>query len=155
MTHKIREAGPRDAAVIAMFNNRIAQETENRSLDAKIVNPGVANILSDPGKGQYWVAEDRGEVIGQIMVTYEWSDWRNGTMWWIQSVYVHPEHRRRGVFSDLYRHVESLAKERSDVCGLRLYVEEQNQRAQATYLALGMNRPGYIVMQTVFGNHKQ
>jgi ribosomal protein S18 acetylase RimI-like enzyme len=89
-------------------------------------------------------------VIGQIMVTYEWSDWRNGTMWWIQSVYVHPDHRRQGVFSALYHHVESLARARDNVCGLRLYVEEQNERAQATYLALGMNKPGYLVMQTVF-----
>jgi len=155
VTFSIREAVPQDAAVISNFNNQIAQETENRSLDPAIVDPGVATILSDASKGRYWVAEQDGAVIGQIMVTFEWSDWRNGTMWWIQSVFVHPQHRRRGVFSKLYRHVELLAQGEPDVCGLRLYVEEQNERAQATYLALGMNRPGYVVMQTVFGGQKR
>jgi ribosomal protein S18 acetylase RimI-like enzyme len=150
MNYTIREAKPQDAAAITGFNDRIARETEHRSLDPEIIRPGVSNALADASKCQYWVADLNGVVIGQIMVTYEWSDWRNGTMWWIQSVYVHPDHRRQGVFSALYHHVESLARARDNVCGLRLYVEEQNERAQATYLALGMNKPGYLVMQTVF-----
>jgi ribosomal protein S18 acetylase RimI-like enzyme len=152
MTYQIRQASPADAPVIAEFNDRIARETESRSLDPAIIRPGVSNMLADPKKGHYWVAEQAGVVVGQIMVTYEWSDWRNGTMWWIQSVYVHPDHRRCGVFSALYRHVESLAKQTPQVCGLRLYVEEGNTRAQATYEALGMHRPGYVVMQTVFSD---
>jgi ribosomal protein S18 acetylase RimI-like enzyme len=150
MTYKIRDANPADAATIAEFNNCIARETENRSLEPGVIQPGVATILSDSTKGRYWVAERDGEIVGQIMVTYEWSDWRNGTMWWIQSVYVHADHRRNGVFSGLYRHVESLAKQEPQVCGLRLYVEGDNLRAQATYESLGMNKPGYLVMQTVF-----
>jgi ribosomal protein S18 acetylase RimI-like enzyme len=151
MTYGIRRARTDDAETIASFNDGIARETEHRSLDPAVINPGVADVLGDPAKGQYWVAEHDGKIVGQIMVTYEWSDWRNGTMWWIQSVYVHPDHRRRGVFSDLYRHVESLARKEPQVCGLRLYVEEQNVHAQATYHSLGMHKPGYLVMQTVFG----
>ena len=151
MSYEIRNAHPDDAEIIAAFNDGIARETEHRSLDPAVVNPGVLDILGDPAKGRYWVAEHGGKVVGQIMVTYEWSDWRNGTMWWIQSVYVHPDHRRNGVFSRLYRHVESLARQEPGVCGLRLYVEDQNVRAQATYEALGMAKPGYIVMQAVFG----
>lgn len=155
MPYVIRNALPGDAATIAAFNNGIAVETEDRSLDPAVINPGVADILGDTSKGRYWVAEHDGVIVGQIMVTYEWSDWRNGTMWWIQSVYVHPDHRRHGVFSSLYRHVESLAKQSPGVCGLRLYVEEQNTRAQATYESLGMVKPGYLVMQTVFGGSGQ
>jgi ribosomal protein S18 acetylase RimI-like enzyme len=155
MNYEIRKARPDDAATIAAFNDGIALETEHRSLDPAVVNPGVADILGDATKGQYWVAEKDGMVVGQIMVTYEWSDWRNGTMWWIQSVYVHPDHRRHGVFSSLYRHVESLARQEPKVCGLRLYVEEQNIRAQDTYESLGMVKPGYVVMQMVFGGSEK
>lgn len=151
MTYRIRDATPRDVGIIAEFNDRMARETEQRSLDPLLINPGVAAILADPNKGQYWVAEEDGVVIGQLMVTYEWSDWRNGSMWWIESVFVHPDHRRRGVFSGLYRHVELLAKSRPDVRGLRLYVEEKNHHAQATYNSLGMIKTGYLVMQTEFG----
>jgi ribosomal protein S18 acetylase RimI-like enzyme len=150
MTYNIRQATPQDASIIADFNDRIARETEKRSLDPEIIRSGVDTLLADRSKGQYWVAETNGVVVGQIMVTYEWSDWRNGMIWWIQSVYVHPDHRRHGVFSGLYRHVESLAKSQPEVCGIRLYVEEGNARAQATYQSLGMRRPGYLVMQTVF-----
>ncbi len=95
------------------------------------------------------MAEAAGETIGQIMVTYEWSDWRNGTIWWIQSVYVHPDWRRKGVFSALYRHVESLVAVEPSVIGLRLYVEQNNKKAQQTYEALGMTRPGYLVMESL------
>ncbi len=151
MTYRIRDAMPQDATVIAEFNDRMAQETEQRSLDPLLINPGVAAVLADSSKGRYWVAEQGAVVIGQIMVTYEWSDWRNGAMWWIESVFVHPDHRRRGIFSGLYRHVELLAQGSADVRGLRLYVEESNHRAQATYRSLGMTRTGYLVMQTEFG----
>jgi GNAT superfamily N-acetyltransferase len=147
---RIRDARPPDAAVIARFNVKMAMETECRPLDPGLVNPGVAAVLADASKGRYWVAELDGEVIGQLLVTYEWSDWRNGAFWWIQSVYVRSDSRRKGVFSLLHRHVESIARATPDVCGLRLYVERDNQRAQKTYLALGMSAPGYQVMEVDF-----
>lgn len=146
----IREARTADADVIAAHNMAMARETEGRPLAPGLIGPGVAAVLDDDTKGRYWVAEADGNLVGQIMVTYEWSDWRNGTMWWIQSVYVHPDWRRQGVFSALYRHVESLARSAHDVCGLRLYVERDNDRAQRTYRSLGMERPGYEVMEVDF-----
>jgi len=146
----VRDARPSDAATLAAYNSAMAEETEDRSLDPDIIGPGVANLLDDAGRGRYWVAQSGGRIVGQLMVTYEWSDWRNGSLWWIQSVYVHPDWRRKGVFSALYRHVESLARAEPDVVGLRLYVEEKNTRAQRTYEALGMVNPGYRVMETLF-----
>ena len=153
MKFDIRNATAADSEVIATFNSRMCQETEGRPLNPAIIGAGVSALLKDSTKGRYWVAESAGEVIGQIMVTYEWSDWRNGTIWWIQSVYVHPEHRRRGIFSALYRHVESLAND-NNACGLRLYVEDSNERAQKTYQSLGMMNPNYQVMETIFGDTK-
>ncbi len=150
MSCTIREARHSDAAIIAEFNSAMAEETENKVLDPGCVGPGVAALLRDPSMGRYWVAEDDGRVIGQLMVTYEWSDWRNGTIWWIQSVYVHPRWRRRGVFSALYRHVESLATTAPRVIGLRLYVDADNARARQTYQALGMVTSDYRVMETLF-----
>ena len=146
----IRDATPADGEIIASYNARMAEETEGRPLPADVIGPGVAALLADPAKGRYWVAEVDGRLVGQIMVTYEWSDWRNGTLWWIQSVYVHPDFRRRGVYSCLYRHVEALAMANKDVRGLRLYVEHNNKRAQKTYEALGMVDPKYRVMETIF-----
>lgn len=146
----IRNATPGDAGTIADFNSRLAFETEGTYLAPELVGPGVEAMLADPSKGQYWVAEADGRVIGQIMVTYEWSDWRNGMIWWIQSVYVHGEYRRSGVFSALYRHVESLARKDPGVCGIRLYVERENSRARQTYASLGMARTDYRIMQTLF-----
>ena len=145
----VREAVPGDAATIAAFNTAIARETEDKSLDPGTVGPGVVALLEEPSRGRYWVAESNGEVVGQLMVTYEWSDWRNGTIWWIQSVYVHPEWRRRGIFSTLYRHVESIVAADPAAVGLRLYVEQHNTRAQQTYQSLGMITPGYVVMESI------
>jgi GNAT superfamily N-acetyltransferase len=147
---QIRDAQPADARVIAGFNLRMAMETEGRPLDPDLINPGVEALLADATKGRYWVAEMRGQVVGQLMVTYEWSDWRNGVFWWIQSVYVRHDCRRKGVFSALHRHVEAIARSTPDVCGLRLYVKRANRRAQKTYLALGMTAPGYQVMEIDF-----
>lgn len=146
----VRDALSDDAKTIADFNSRMAVETEGRPLDPALIDPGVASVLADSDKGRYWVAELDGIVVGQIMVTYEWSDWRNGQLWWIQSVYVHRDYRRKGVFSALYRHVESLARQDPEVCGMRLYVEMCNKRAQQTYLKLGMALPGYQVMEADF-----
>ena len=148
----VRDARPDDAAVLVAYNSAMAEETEGKSLAAEKIGPGVANMLADQRRGRYWVAESDGTVVGQIMVTYEWSDWRNGNLWWIQSVYVHPEWRRKGVFSALYRHVESLAAAAPDAVGLRLYVEENNARAQRTYASLGMVKPNYLVMEALFEN---
>jgi GNAT superfamily N-acetyltransferase len=147
---QIRDARPSDAGVIVGFNVKMAMETEGRPLEAELINQGVAAVLANATKGRYWVAEQDGQVIGQLMVTYEWSDWRNGVFWWIQSVYVRGDSRRKGVFSLLHRHVESIARATPGVCGLRLYVELENLRAQKTYLALGMTSPGYQVMEIDF-----
>jgi GNAT superfamily N-acetyltransferase len=149
-TFTIRDARPADAATIVAFNVKMAMETEGRSLEPELINPGVAAVLGDPGKGRYWVAEMDGEVVGQLMVTYEWSDWRNGVFWWIQSVFIRDDRRRKGIFSALHRHVESLARSAGDVCGIRLYVERENRRARKTYEALGMASPGYQVMEIDF-----
>ena len=152
MEFTIRRALPADSAVIAAYNAAMAEETEGKRLDPDIVGPGVRALLDDETKGLYWVAEANGEIIGQLMITYEWSDWRNGNLWWIQSVYIHRDWRRKGVFTALYRHVESLAAATPGVIGLRLYVEDNNVRAQQTYAALGMVNPNYRVMEAVFGN---
>lgn len=154
MDMQIREALESDAGQIAEFNSRLAAETEGIQLLPGVVGPGVEAMLADPSKGRYWVAESRGRIVGQIMVTYEWSDWRNGMIWWVQSVYVDSEFRRGGVFSALYRHVESLARDDPGVCGLRLYVDRRNERAQRTYESLGMNMTEYRVMETLFTGDK-
>ena len=150
MPFTLREATPDDAATIAGFNSAMAEETEGKALERERIGPGVAALLDDKRKGRSWVAESGDRVVGQIMVTYEWSDWRNATIWWIQSVYVHPEHRHQGVFSALYRHVENIARRADGVCGLRLYVETGNLRAQDTYTALGMSKDNYLVMESMF-----
>jgi len=155
MKIRIRDAVPADGPTIAAYNSKMAEETEGRALDPDIIGPGVAALLADASKGRYWVAEIDGNIVGQLMVTYEWSDWRNGTLWWIQSVYVQPDFRREGVFRALYSHVESLAVAEPDVRGLRLYVEHNNKRAQQTYQALGMVNPSYLVMESMLGKCQQ
>ena len=154
MTARIRDAAPTDAGTIADFNNRLAEETEARTLDPNLIGSGVASLLADPSKGRYWVAESGDQIIGQIGISFEWSDWRNGMLWWIQSVYVHKNHRRKGVYSSLYQHVESLARNDPEVIGIRLYVEKNNERAQSTYAKLGMKKTHYQIMQTFFDNEK-
>lgn len=150
MTIRIRPARPADAPTIAAYNSAMAVETEGRELDPALIDPGVAAVLGDPANGLYWVAEVDGELAGQLLITYEWSDWRNGRIWWIQSVYVPERHRRRGVFSALYRHVETLAAEDAECCGIRLYVEKDNERAKDTYRSLGMRLTGYDIMEVDF-----
>ena len=137
MTIDIRSATIADAGTIADYNNRLAEETEARSLDPELIGSGVEAIIADSSKGRYWVAVASDEIIGQIAVTYEWSDWRNGMMWWIGSVYVDSDYRRRGVYSSLHRHVESQAKSDPEVIGIRLYVEKENKKAQETYKKTG------------------
>jgi len=147
---KIRKARPADAAVIAAFNRNLALETEELRLNAAMVGRGVRALLKDAAKGTYFVAERGGVIVGQLLITYEWSDWRNGYFWWIQSVYVAADSRRDGVFRGLFRHVEKLARSRRDVCGLRLYVEKSNHRAHTTYERLGMKHTHYEIYETSF-----
>lgn len=147
---RIRPAKLSDADTIADYNARMAWETERRQLDLKRVTRGARALLRDRAKGFYCVAEIDGKVAGQLLITFEWSDWRNGNFWWIQSVYVAPEFRERGVFRALYAHVYKLAKSRRDVCGLRLYVEHENGRAQKAYARLGMKEAHYRIFETDF-----
>jgi ribosomal protein S18 acetylase RimI-like enzyme len=143
----IRRASAADTDVLVAFNQALAQESEGKSLDPNVLRAGVAAGLTDPAKALYFVAEDNGTVLGQLMVTTEWSDWRNGWMWWIQSVYVRPEARRAGVFRTLYEHVYQAACAEAGVIGLRLYVEHANDSAQQTYRRLGMDQTGYLVFE--------
>ncbi len=146
----IRQAAPADAGFIVESNIAMAQETEGMALDESVVRPGVATVLADASLGFYLVAEVEGRPAGQLMVTYEWSDWRNGLFWWIQSVYVRPEHRRRGVYRALHRHVAAAAQAGGGVCGIRLYVEQDNTTAQQVYESLAMYRTRYQMYEVEF-----
>jgi GNAT superfamily N-acetyltransferase len=139
-----------DAAAIAGFNMAMAWETEGIALDPDRVRAGVAAALADPSKALYFIAEEQGRPAGQLMITYEWSDWRNGVFWWIQSVYVEPDRRRRGVYRALHADVLRRARESAEVCGVRLYVERRNTRAQAAYESLGMRRAHYDIFEVDF-----
>jgi GNAT superfamily N-acetyltransferase len=147
MPLSVRRAGPADAPILIEFNLRLAEETEHVSLEPAVLAAGVSAGLSDPHKALYFVAEESGTVVGQLMLTREWSDWRNGWLWWIQSVYVRPEARRRGVFRALYQHVHEAARADPEVVGLRLYMERDNHVARQTYLGLGMELVPYVVFQ--------
>jgi ribosomal protein S18 acetylase RimI-like enzyme len=147
MPLSIRRARSTDAEVIAEFNQRLALESEHKQLDPAILANGVAAALADPAKGWYFVAEEDGSVLGQLMITFEWSDWRNGWIWWIQSVYVRSEARRKGVFRALFEHVRQSASTAPGVVGIRLYVEKENLVAQQTYQRLGLDITGYLVME--------
>ncbi len=145
----VRPARMDDEAFLAEGNRRIAAETEELALDSDTVLAGVRAALEDLHKALYFVAEVDGRPAGMLMLTHEWSDWRNGDIWWIQSVYVFPEFRRGGVFRALYQHVSRLARE-SGVAGIRLYVEQENHAAIRTYTSLGMERARYAVMEQMF-----
>jgi ribosomal protein S18 acetylase RimI-like enzyme len=132
--------------MIISFNTAMALETESLSLDQELISPGVCAVLSDERKGIYFVAEIEGKIAGQMMITFEWSDWRNGTIWWIQSVYVPTGFRRQGVFKSLYQYVREEAR-KADVVALRLYVERDNKAAQKTYESLGMHLSHYLLME--------
>jgi len=143
----IRDATLDDLEIVAEFNQRLARETESRTLDPATLSQGVARALGDRNLCRYFVAEVDGRVVGQTMVTYEWSDWRCGVFWWFQSVYVEGGFRGRGIFRALYEHVAQLARNTPDVCGLRLYVERENGPAIATYGRLGMAPTGHLVCE--------
>ena len=145
----LRPATPADADLVAAYNAALALESEGKVLDPGTLAAGVRAVLADPAKGVYTLAESGGEVVGQLMLTYEWSDWRNGMLWWLQSVYVHQEYRARGVFTRIYQHILDESK-RNGACGVRLYVEKENQRARRTYERLGMRRAHYEMYQLDF-----
>ncbi|MEL7023729.1 MAG: GNAT family N-acetyltransferase [Pseudomonadota bacterium] len=145
----IRSANVADLETIVSGNQRMAKETEGKSLDTETLTAGVAGLLSEPERGRYWLAVADEQPVGQIMVTKEWSDWRNGFFWWIQSVYVEPDWRQRGVFRALYQSVKTEALAQHAV-GLRLYVEKDNESAIATYISMGMVEPGYRMMEEEF-----
>jgi GNAT superfamily N-acetyltransferase len=138
----IREATPEDSAVIIDFQQKMAWETEKIILVPEIISKGVKTVFANCDHGQYWVAENDGIVVASLLITYEWSDWRNTNVWWIQSVYVLTEFRRTGIFKSMYQHIKDEAAKK-DIAGLRLYVETKNSRAQMTYEALGMNSDHY------------
>ena len=150
MPFTIRRGVPADAPTVAAFNIALAKETEDHALDPAVIGPGVLAALSDPARSLYFVAEDGGRLLGQTMVTFEWSDWRNGNLWWIQSVFVAPDARERGVFKALHARVVEEARAARAV-GLRLYVFEENARAQEVYRRLGMKDARYRVIEQMFG----
>jgi ribosomal protein S18 acetylase RimI-like enzyme len=147
----VRPARAADRDAVAAFNAAMARETEHRELDRATLARGVERGLADPAKGRYFVAEVDGEVAGCLMVTTEWSDWRDGWFWWIQSVYVDPAHRGRGVYGALHEHVRATARAAGDVVGIRLYVEKDNTRAQRTYRKLGMTETDYRLYEELLG----
>ena len=141
VTPRIAVAG--DAAALVEFNQAMALETESKSLQEETLRTGVETVLRDPKHGFYVVADTGREIAGALLVTFEWSDWRNGRFWWIQSVYVRPEHRHRGVYRALHEFVRDRARRTGGVVGLRLYVERDNAAAQRAYAALGMSETAY------------
>lgn len=150
----VRDARKEDLEAIVAFNLGLSRETEGKTLDRAVLLDGVRAALDDPARLRYWVAEamESGQVIGQAAITFEWSDWRNGWIWWFQSVYVHADARNRGVFRALHSTIRNAALEAGDVVGLRLYVEHANDRAQKTYHALGMTPAGYHVFEEIWSH---
>ncbi|HEX9492656.1 MAG TPA: GNAT family N-acetyltransferase [Thermoanaerobaculia bacterium] len=134
-----------DANAIVDFQQAMARETEEVTLDRDVVTRGVQAVFDDPSRGRYFVAEAEGRVVASLLITYEWSDWRNGVVWWIQSVYVGPEYRKRGVYAGLYSHVKQTAD--ASVKGIRLYVDRRNKPAQEVYRRLGMDGDHYLVFE--------
>ncbi len=142
----VREARLEDAEAIARFNESMALETEGVRLDPATIRAGVGAVLADSSRGRYFVAERGGEVAGALLITYEWSDWRNATFIWLQSVYVAPAHRRCGVFTGLFLRVERLAASPGH-CGVRLYMDSRNESARRTYERLGLSHGHYLVFE--------
>jgi len=144
---KIRLAEPSETDALVEFNQEMALETEGKRLDADILRSGVEAVFHDEKKGFYAVAEDAGAIVGGLMVTYEWSDWRNAWFWWIQSVYILPEARGKRVYSLLYDFIKAKAAAAGDVCGFRLYVENDNLHARKVYEKLGMEKSHYLMYE--------
>jgi GNAT superfamily N-acetyltransferase len=142
-----REGTPSDVSLIVDFQVAMARETEELDLDRSILTDGVQGVFDDPSRGRYFLAESDGTVIASLMITYEWSDWRNGNVWWIQSVYVRPSFRGQRVYAGLYEHVQRLVQADDGIRGIRLYVDRRNVSAQKVYTKLGMNGEHYQVFE--------
>ena len=147
-TINIRNGTPEDADTIAHFQKQMAMETEDKALEDDLIKPGVQAIFESPDKGFYLVAEIEETIVGSLLVTYEWSDWRNSWFWWVQSVYVEKSHRRKGIYSHLYNEVISKCKKSEQTYGIRLYVEKENKIAQKVYSDLGMRETNYLLYET-------
>jgi GNAT superfamily N-acetyltransferase len=143
----VRKAKPEDLNSILEFQLAMARETEGIELEQETLKNGVTAVLKDSSKGQYYVAKKNGKVIGSLLTTFEWSDWRNGTVLWIQSVYVVPEFRRKGVYSKLYGYVKSRVLENHDLKGIRLYADKSNEGAHKVYQKLGMTPDHYVTFE--------
>ena len=141
-----------DLAIIVEYNLALARETEDLVLDRQIVRPGVAALLANCSRGVYFVAEMNAKVVGQVMITYEWSDWRNGNFWWLQSVYVHKDFRSQGVLKSLFDHILAAAQEEKNVCGFRLYMDKNNVAARKVYARIGMEETNYEVFERLVRN---
>jgi len=149
--YRIRRAQRSDIELLAHFNQQMAQESEDKPLALERIRAGIAGLFDRPAEGYYLIAEDtNGEPAGALMLTFEWSDWRNSRFWWIQSVYVRSEFRRKGVYSALHEYVRNAARADPESCGLRLYVERENTGAQATYHAMGMVETHYRLYEEEF-----
>jgi len=148
MAITVRNADKRDIGALVEFNSALALETEGKRLERDELRRGVAAIFDDPDKGAYYVAEYGGRRAGTLMITTEWSDWENAYYWWIQSVYVLPEFRGKGIYKALYRHVRDLARSHGQVRGFKLYVEQNNQTAKQVYEKLGMSRAVHDIYET-------
>lgn len=142
-----RRATRDDLETIARFQEAMARETEQMTLDPATVRAGIASLFANPGFGHYWVAEAGGAVVGSLMITFEFSDWRNRLVWWIQSVWVEEAWRQKGVYATMYGHVRDLAEGDDGVAGIRLYVDRRNTRAQQVYRRLGMNGDHYLTFE--------
>jgi len=143
----IRRASFADINPIVAFQLSMAEETEGKALDPEVVAEGVRSVLNQTDRGQYFLAEYQGRVVGSLLITYEWSDWRNANFWWIQSVYVEPTSRRQGVYSAMHNHILRIARSNPGVCGVRLYVDRENKTAQSTYSSLGMYKSRYDLFE--------
>ncbi len=143
----VREATEKDIPSLLDFQLKMALETENITLEISSLTMGVHRLFKDSTKGRYYVAEENEEVVGCLMTTFEWSDWRNGTVLWIQSVYVSKEHRGKGVYKQMYSHIQQLVETDPDLKGIRLYVDKTNEAAQLTYQKIGMNGEHYTVYE--------
>lgn len=148
----IRPARPEDVPTMVRFQMRMARETEGIELDRDRLTAGVRAALADPSKGTYWVAELEGRVVASLLVTPEWSDWRNATVWWVQSLYVRPEHRREGVFRAMFQHLRALVEGSDEVAGIRLYVATENTAARRAYESLGMDGERYRIYEWMPGD---
>ncbi|WP_320168206.1 GNAT family N-acetyltransferase [Mangrovibacterium marinum] len=143
----IRKAQPQDAGTIARFQQAMAWETENLQLDNTVLHQGVQAVFDDPSKGIYYVAEQEGNIVASLLTTFEWSDWRNGTVLWIQSVYVSREFRQQGVYSAMYSHIRRIVEQNDQLKGIRLYADKSNQTAQLVYQKAGMTADHYLLYE--------